>query len=206
MVGALHRWFTFALKTDPVWWNGSAVFYALSLDSFTTAVGRWLLQFPSLLACLSFATLTIEAIGPVLLFLPFYHGLLRNGVIVLFLCLHTDFALCLSVGLFPYVAGATWLALLPTDFWRRLRISSTPIAKHKEGLRQWIENHLGIRMRQSPLRIQRKSVLGSVLSSAFCLGCLVYVFLWNLRTVDFPTYSRFLPVAYNGFGYTLRLD
>jgi hypothetical protein len=64
-------WFTAALKHDPVWrTEGSAVYYALNLDSFATSFGLWLRQFPTLLPPLSFVTLIVEAVGPCLLFLP----------------------------------------------------------------------------------------------------------------------------------------
>lgn len=39
-----------------------------------------------------------------------------------------------------------------------------------------------------------------------CAACVIYVFLWNLRTTDFGKYSRFFPPDYNWIGYAIRID
>lgn len=112
-------WFTWALKSDPVWHTeGSAVYYALNLDYLVTPIGKFLLNFPSLLVFLTFVTLWFELLGPFLLFIPFRTDLFRFLAVVLFIGLHIGFGSGLLIGLFPYVSAVAWLAFLPGGFWQ----------------------------------------------------------------------------------------
>ena len=115
-------WFSAALKSDPAWRSeGTAVYYALSIDQFATPLGHYLLGFPRLLRGLTFATLGIEAAGPALLFVPFHTGRVRLAVVVGFLLFHlVGLRLCLELGPFPWVCAVAWLALLPGGFWDRV--------------------------------------------------------------------------------------
>ena len=111
-------WFSAAWKSDPAWrTEGTAVYYALSLDEFATRIGRFLLMFPLLLKLLTFATLALEAFGPALLFVPVFNGRLRLLVVGMFLFFHAGLQLCMTLGLFPLICGVAWLALLPGCFW-----------------------------------------------------------------------------------------
>jgi predicted DCC family thiol-disulfide oxidoreductase YuxK len=114
-------WFTGLLKSDPIWWlEGSAVYYALSIDQLVTPFGRFLLNFPPLLVFFSFSTLWVELLGPFFLFVPVYNGLFRLGTLVTFILLHIGFRLGLVLGLFPYISIVAWLVFLPSDFWNRI--------------------------------------------------------------------------------------
>lgn len=127
-------WFAWALKTDPIWRvEGSAVYYALSIDSLATPLGHYLLNFPSLLVFFNFATLAIELLGPFLLFIPIYTDFFRLCAIILFISLHIGFGSTLSIGNFPWIASIAWLVFLPSSFWNRLAqwLNTPP----REGLR-----------------------------------------------------------------------
>lgn len=111
-------WFSVLFKSDPIWWReGSAVYYALSNDQIVTQLGRFLLNFPPLLVLLSFTTLWIEALGPLLLFVPFRTSWFRLSAVVLFVLLHLGFSLGLNIILFPYVCAVAWLVFTPSAFW-----------------------------------------------------------------------------------------
>ncbi len=117
----LIYWFASAWKWDPVWrTEGTAVFLALNVDHLTTRLGRWLLGFPDLLRFLTFATVVLETVGPVCLFLPFATGPLRVFAIVSFVLFHAGLGLCMALSNFAWVCMAVWLVLLPTWFWDRL--------------------------------------------------------------------------------------
>jgi hypothetical protein len=202
-------WFTVALKHDPVWRSeGSGVYYALNLDSFATAIGLWLREFQPLLPLLSFATLAMEALGPCLLFIPFVQGPLRFLTVCMFLGLHLGLALCLALGVFPFIVGAAWLALLPTWFWHRLRLPRDFSQSRKFRLQHRLESLLGA------ARYQRFAVYAhppvwhpTFVGVIFCVICLGYVFLWNVRTINFEKYSAaLLSAESNWFGQTLRID
>jgi hypothetical protein len=184
-------WFGVALKSDPAWrTEGTAVYYALSIDGFATPLGTSLLAYPDLLWFLTFATLWLEAVGPVLLFVPFVNGPARVLAIAAFLLFHlVGLNLALELGIFPYVCAVGWLALLPGWFWDRavpwLRgrapavppPGTLPAASATPG---WLHVLAGV--------------------------CLTYVLLWNLRTVDGERYGKVLPPSTNWVGQALGLE
>ena len=200
-------WFTVILKNDPVWrTEGSALYYALNLDSFATPFGVWLRDFSALLAPLSFATLVIEAVGPCLLFLPIMQGPLRVLIVGTFLLLHAGMGLCLALGVFPFIVAAAWLVLLPSWFWNRYNLPREISLPHKFALQQRIEDWLGSERYRSLVAHAWPAMWRPTVLAPFCALCLVYVFLWNVRTTNFDTYTAILPVEANWFGQTLRID
>ncbi len=120
-------WFAAVLKSDPVWWSeGSALYYALSIDNMRTGYGGLLLEFPTLIWFLSFASIGIETIGPALLFIPRISPLTRILVVFTFIVFHASMALFLILGTFPFVCIAAWSSLLPGQFWERVAAISRP--------------------------------------------------------------------------------
>ena len=58
-------WFSFVQKSYDVWHSeASAVHYALQLDIFVTPVGKFLSQYPDLLAFFSRSVYWLELFGP----------------------------------------------------------------------------------------------------------------------------------------------
>jgi hypothetical protein len=175
-------WFAALLKTDASWrTDGTAIYYTLSIDQFSTRLGRSLLAYPELLRLLTFATLWLEALGPVLLFVPFGRGLPRLLVVAAFLIFHLlGLNLTLELGHFPYICAVAWLALLPSRFWDKLTS----------------------RMSLFPSNIQQLSfpVRTPAWMNALAAFFLVYVFLWNVRTVDFQRFHAILPQRLDWIG------
>jgi predicted DCC family thiol-disulfide oxidoreductase YuxK len=117
---AMLYWFSAWLKQSPEWGiEGSAVYYALSLEQFATSVGRYLLQFPHLLRSLTYLTLAIEVAAPLLLFSPFWSGQARLAAILLIALLQLGLAVCMHLGHFPLVALVALIPLVPTWLWVR---------------------------------------------------------------------------------------
>src|SRR5207302_774947 len=119
---AFMYWFSVFLKTDPVWFGDyTAIYYALSLDHFVTPLGKLLLPYPTLIKGLTFATVSLEALGPVLALLA---GVckwpVRVAVILAFATFHIGMGLCLELGLFSSICCVAWLAYLPAGFWNRV--------------------------------------------------------------------------------------
>src|SRR5918994_1970760 len=86
---AFVYWFTAALKSGPEWRvDGTALYYALSLDQIVTPFGHYLLNFPKLLEVMTFGTFGLEAFGPLLLFCPFFIGPVRTAIVLAFMSLH----------------------------------------------------------------------------------------------------------------------
>src|SRR3989344_4253775 len=106
-------------KTGSTWRiEGTAVYYSLALHSFRTPFfGETLFHLPFLLRPLTFAVFLMEALGPLLLFIPFRKNLFRFMAVFSFVLLHAGLGLSLRLGIFPWVCIIAWLALLPTGFW-----------------------------------------------------------------------------------------
>ncbi|HAG80213.1 MAG TPA: hypothetical protein DCL61_03355 [Cyanobacteria bacterium UBA12227] len=112
-------WFTAILKDHPIWWKeGTAVYYALNLDSMATPVAHLLLKFPAfVLVFFTFTTLWIELVGPFFLFVPFRTDFFRVCTVITFILLHINFGAALNIGIFPFVSSVAWLVFLPSGFW-----------------------------------------------------------------------------------------
>jgi hypothetical protein len=221
---AFVYWFTVALKTGKTWWEeGTAVYYALSIDQLTSRFGHFLLGFPKLLKSLTYSTLLLEALGPALAFCPIFTGPIRTAVVFLFIFLHLGFGLSMELGLFSYISMVGWLPFLPTWFWeavfRRLRTPERlgwplvpffrlqPVYRIGERICWWVARH-----RQRSAQLERVLRFGPIsyrshwVVESIAAIFLVYVFLWNLRTVYPTVVESFLPQNMNWIGQMLRLD
>ena len=176
-------WFSVALKSPKNWLiRGTGVYYALMLDRYVTNFGKLLLEsHPLLLKFLTYATMGIEAFGPLLAFSPFFSGPVRCLVVLSFMVFHFSMGLALELWLFTYICIASWLLFIPGWFWDQL------LTKFR----------VPVQDGDSPIREQ--AIWKNVLAVSF----LIYILIWNLRTVN-PSLS--LPKAAQSIGYTLRLD
>ncbi len=110
--------FSGILKTGDAWVkDGTAVYYALSIDQFATNLGHYLLQFPSLLTFLTFFVLYLEIYGSLLLLSPFKTGKIRILIIFLFAMMQIGINSTMSIGLFGMISIVVTLGLLPSYFW-----------------------------------------------------------------------------------------
>jgi hypothetical protein len=140
---AFMYWFTAILKSGPEWRvDGTALYYALSFDQLATPIGSYLLQFPGLLKVLTFATLGLEAFGPILLFFPFFTTLVRTGAVVAFMSLHFGIWLTMdNLGLFPWISAFCMVCFLPSWFWNNASKLASWVSKRPNLERQ--SQHLG---------------------------------------------------------------
>src|SRR5262249_55056772 len=107
-------WFTALMKWDPSWLGeGSAVYYAPSLDFSVRPLGTWLLQFPAFLRFLTRATITFEILGPLLILSPWLTQRLRLLAVALFVGFHLGLALCMDLTAFSLIMVVAWLVFLP---------------------------------------------------------------------------------------------
>lgn len=111
--------------TGREWWpDGTAAYYALSFDQYATPLGHTVLELGLahlrwLLPLLTFIVLSIEGLGPLLLWSPMRTEACRRLAVVLFILLHLSAGLTLHLGLLPVVSSVTWLAFIPTAVWER---------------------------------------------------------------------------------------
>jgi hypothetical protein len=115
--------FSALLKTGATWQDGSAI--AVSLQNDTVAKlpqAAIALGFPQLLVALTYAVRAFEAIGPLLLLVPFATGPLRTALVFAFWSFHLGLYALLELGMFPFVCIVAWSAILPGWFWDQLGV------------------------------------------------------------------------------------
>lgn len=110
-------WQAVGFKWNHDWLSGFALEYALNIDQFATDAGIWLKAQKPLLPTLTYFTLFLEGVGPLLLFFPFFNGPIRTLVAFLFMIMHVSFGFFLAIGLFSPICITAWLCVLPPWFW-----------------------------------------------------------------------------------------
>lgn len=118
----LVYWMSVLYKWNVDWLTGKAVGYALFLDQFTTPLGNWLRDHPSLFPLLTYLTLGVEILGPLLVWLPFKNGFYKTLGVFTMILTHICFGAALQLGVFPAICMAAWLPFLPSSFWDRTKI------------------------------------------------------------------------------------
>ncbi|PIK15740.1 hypothetical protein [Halobacteriovorax sp. JY17] len=122
----LMYFFTFFYKWNPSWLTKfDSLYFAMSLDIFTTPIGTQLLNFPKLMSIGSFFTLWLEGLGPLFLLIPWKRDYFRMIVIILFWFLHLGILLTMNLGNFPWICLALWLPIVPNSFWTFLSKKNT---------------------------------------------------------------------------------
>jgi hypothetical protein len=114
--------FAAALKAGPQWrTEGTAIYYALSIDQFATPLGRLLLEHLSFaLKPLTFTVFGLEAAAPLLLFFPLATAYVRTAAVVALLGLQLGLGLSFELGSFPWTNGVALLPFLPGFLWDRV--------------------------------------------------------------------------------------
>lgn len=111
LVSGCHKW------PLAVWHDGTAVYYALSIDNYAKDLGQLLLGYPTLTQFLTHATLWLELIGPFLLFCPLFFNHIRLLTCAAFISLQIGFYLTMYLMLFPLAGLAAMIVFLPSPFW-----------------------------------------------------------------------------------------
>jgi hypothetical protein len=112
-------WVSGIAKLESSWWtSGTALSNALAIGRYETSLGQWLRGFPALLQYSTFAVLAFELLAPLLVFFSGWWRPARGLAVGVFVSLHVALALVFRLGLFPAVAIAAWLTLLPPSTWR----------------------------------------------------------------------------------------
>jgi hypothetical protein len=103
------------------WLEGTVVFYTVSREMWSTPFGLFLAeQLPWTLPLLTWGTLVLECVGPLLLFSPFATDRLRLFAIASFVGLQAGLALSIELWLFPFISTLALVPLLPGAVFDRL--------------------------------------------------------------------------------------
>ncbi|MCK6551002.1 HTTM domain-containing protein [Myxococcota bacterium] len=104
---------------SPWWSDGNAVLYSLSLGRYQTVFAQHLVEHPDLCRVLTVLVLVAEAVLPVLVLVPSRRAWVRTLGVFGFITLHLSFGAFLELGVFPYLAAAVWVMVLPSELWDR---------------------------------------------------------------------------------------
>lgn len=179
--------FTTYYKLDPIWISEfSSLHFALSLDMFSTALGKWLLNFPNFLTVSSFFAIIVEGFAPLLLFVPFYNVYFRRSAILLFYALHLGIQATMVLGLFPLACLIIWTSLWDSKTMDLLERHIGHFFARVQGLTTKIHS-FPYMLRPYLFKNRPSTLLGSLI-------CLL-VFSWNLEgTRAFPWFDIKSPV------------
>ena len=199
-------WFTWALKSDAIWrTDGTAIGYALSIDQMNRPLGRWLLQYPDAMRALTFFTLELERFGPLIALVPLWR--VRLFMVAVFIGFHWTMGLCLTLGIFTWIAPTAWLLFVPSGAWDFL--AAQPLVRRMQPRLERLRVRLvfwcrraGLRAR-APRPISWRANVWRQMCAAFFL---FYIFAWNLRSLEFNRYEPYFKTQWNWIGDSLRLD
>jgi hypothetical protein len=184
--------FSALLKTSTEWHKeGTAMYYALSLDQIRLPLGTFIYQFPGLMKFLTWFVYYIEVFAPIFLILPIQNKTFRLIGIVLIALLHFGIGASLYVGLF-FVFGLTSLiGLLPEKIlnWYELK--------------RWKTNsvyHLSDEQSESNIYIDIAKTIKN-----FFLG-MVFSFCLMLNLSNVQKFPFTLEINFIHFGNIFRLE
>ncbi len=117
--------FTVNLKSSSEWHSqGTAIYYALSLEQLRLPIGDWLYDYPELMKLLTWFVYYLELLIPILILLPAKKGYLRFIAFIVLAVLHVGIGLTLYVGLFFIINIVGSIALLPSFVLNKLETNS----------------------------------------------------------------------------------
>lgn len=125
-------------KNGAPWRDGTAVYYFLQQDRLVTWFGAWLRGALPLggMKVLTFVTLFIEALIPLLLLSPWRSHTARLAAFGLAVAMHLGIDAVLQLGSFSWAMLVAFVAFVPTPAWeaaeRFLRARRTPCVVHFE--------------------------------------------------------------------------
>jgi predicted DCC family thiol-disulfide oxidoreductase YuxK len=116
---------SYILKDHAIWRTDfTAMFFSVRLDIFATPLAVWLRGYPSMLKVGTFFSIILEWLGPIVLLLTFVFGKhwwkVRLGLVGLFILFHLGIFLTMTIGVFPFICVAMWMAFIPGAAWDAL--------------------------------------------------------------------------------------
>ncbi|MEO6304215.1 MAG: HTTM domain-containing protein, partial [Bacteroidia bacterium] len=178
--------FTISLKTSSEWRSeGSAIYYALSLEQLRLPLGDLLYQFPSLMKLFTWFVFYIELAIPILVLWPAKKGNLRLIAFALIIFLHIGIGLTLYVGLFYIINIVTGVGLLPKKFIDKL------------------ETKLKFKKTTIVLSLKKTSFFRYI-SNGICIFVIIISLIINLSAVNWFNYELKKEIWYPV--NTFRLD
>ena len=186
----IYLFAVWAKSRSDVWQNGTAAYYALSLEHFSTPIGHSLLRFPGLLRNLTYAVFGTELICSLLLFVPVFTAFFRIVAILALFALQLGFGACLDLNLFPWISFAATLPFIPSCFWDRFSGN-------------WVHGEKTLKGILNKLTAGPDHFQLSRWTSFFVVYCFVFILTTNLELV---TGRTLIPKELRWTGEILDID
>jgi hypothetical protein len=187
--------FSSLFKDQYQWWTeGSAAYYALSLDQISRPVGVFISEHYSLSVFLTRLVFLIEFLTLPLFLLPFFREQIR--IIVTFLLLSFAFGimLCMMIGIFPFCFVASSALFIPTSFWNYF--------ERKKNL-SFFTNYL-ISSKNANLQKPKNKYYLHWITQSFLGFFFTLIILWNIASL--PRSPVFFPSSFSKIVYSMKLD
>lgn len=194
--------FSALLKNSPEWKSeGTAIYYALSLDQMVLPMGKLIYPYPELLKWLTFSVYYMELLIPFFLFLPGWNSLFRKIAIVVLVLFHIGIAATLFVGLFFLIGIVSMSGLFPGGWMDRIE---EKVSKGKNGAVRFMHipyNHIFINT-WSKIKSRLPCFFKIGKESALVL-VLIFIISWNLKLSTVLSFN--IPEQVRGMGRMLGL-
>ncbi|MDB5261797.1 MAG: hypothetical protein JWQ14_1078, partial [Adhaeribacter sp.] len=200
--------FTALIKTSPEWReDGTALYYALSLDQVLMPMGNLIYPYPELLKFLTHFTFYTELLLPLLLLIPVYTTFFRLLFVGILASFHVGISLTLFVGLFYLINFASLAGFLPVKAMDWFDTKILPLYSRISQRLKKLPFHWG-----APVVVQIKFNRPGWLTKqglrgareATALFFLSYVFWWNMDVAVFK--GNAMSPAARSVGTLLRID
>ncbi|MDQ3190011.1 MAG: HTTM domain-containing protein [Bacteroidota bacterium] len=120
--------FAALLKTSSEWTNeGTAIYYALSIDQMVLPLGKLIYPFPVILKWMTHLVWHLELLVPFLFLIPYKNAFFRKTGIILLILLHTGISVSLFVGLFFLIGIVTLFGMIPSDWIEKFDKIASPV-------------------------------------------------------------------------------
>lgn len=125
---AILYFFSFLHKClNPKWTSLEALKFIFNKTIYQTPLTSLIADHHGLLAFLTFFTLALEALSPLLIFWPMSRPNWRNRIILFYVFFHIAIVLFLNVGIFTPISLAAWMGLY---FWEHKTPEATKDIEH----------------------------------------------------------------------------
>ncbi len=175
-VAAMY-FFSGVAKCHADWWQGDALFRAMSMSIYLKPLAHEIRLLPdALLLWMGRALVFFELVGPIVIFLPRIFRPARMFFIIWFWGMHIGILFTLSIGIFAAVAMLSWVLFFP---WRGVRQTKTAL----------------------DVRPQKASRTLFHAEQIVCAGFLLFVLLLNVSNMRFAAASYALPQGWSSLGW-----
>ncbi len=167
---AFMYFFTAFSKCNYLWFEGRALESVFTNPLFTRPLGVWFAQFPQALKALTFATLVLELVGPLLMFSPWKTRKVRIWTVGCFVLLHLGIEATMYVVIFSHASLAALTLFTPSVFWE-----SAFVRRVAGGVSRDVVSHAEAEV--EPVRVRHR--MAALAASAVCVVALVFVLTVN---------------------------